>query len=1222
MKAQILKIAGVKSEKEFYKKYPTEEAFMKKHGKELQKAKPGAWIPGVGFDTDVQGISKVIKKNNQDTGLGMLANSAGSIVGLSQNIADKYGRKDKQLDQYAKIAGLAGKAAASAPQPPKQKYVRPEDYIIQPINPLGVQGFGYFEDGGEIQNTFAPNTIYTDMGYEPLNDSNPKQYADGGIMASLKNPANSSQFMSAAGSLGGGLGSLGAGNDFQQTEEGSLLSTIGGAAGTVFGGPIGGIIGSAAGGLLGGIVGGNKAQEQKRKMQNFKNQVASIGGTANIQNMIQGSAAVRNGGHIASYEDGGYMNPEYNPQVIAKFGDYTMDQLLAPPHDADMLRAGGHLKEYTPPSASAMYTGRDLPYQMEDGGQMAMGGDLQVHRGEAETMSYNPFLPDGGETVMFRGPSHDNGGMPISYGENGVEVEGGEPAIKLQDGGSPDGNLVVYGNMVIPDYGAAEIGDEKAKGKKFKHYIADLSKVEAKQNKLIDKTTTMLDSINGSDSFDQLALNTGQANMIGTTMKLKDIADKKKNAAAVQNAILDTAKEHGLESDALAKGKIKYAKANDPYAEFGAKLSKAQTGKFVPSKYDFEFERFIDKAIMLEQANSSESGDYRGGGSNYGTNNPAIKTPEQAKEFYYKNYWSLVKDLPRGLRTRALQMAINTGDPYGELLVAGKQMTPDQRRKAIDDAKKLGVTGLEKNKFIQSSRLRENKAKIEKIVKDYEKDPDTFLANLDAEQDRYYDSLVAANTKDGKAFGSINPDTLREFYDDYVGLAKNSAQPFVAGYGPTEDYDYSRMFGRRLSAAERQKRHEEFKKNDPIGYNKALNESNRQFTAEQRMKEGDVPYPTEFVYTPLDTTSTAAQPMQQTVAPVVQQNTLPQTSNQSIAPVESNIDSEDIIIENPNVRKKPVVIPNTSKYLPSDIAGENDYVPTQQDITNQFRITDFAPIVQQPGSQPSAKPGSKFKFPWEGAARFANSIAPFIVPSNQMDLEAAQLAPEIAALSDNTLEPVYAQTYQPQYTQPVSISYQDQMNANQSDFNALARQFGYSPELVNSLAANKYKANQQILGEQFRANQAEQQRARETNRETANDAQMRNMAIFQDQTGKMSQTKSILKQQQNVARNSIADKIAKNKLENRQLGIAENLYKFRYTPNGVAYNVNGLANFAPYGSGATSKGVKGQLAPGKAYSYDENDNIIGVHSVGKDENARNGKKISRNGSIVKAIKNL
>ena len=42
MKDQILKIAKVKSEKEFYKKYPTEEAFMKAHKKEFKKAAMGS----------------------------------------------------------------------------------------------------------------------------------------------------------------------------------------------------------------------------------------------------------------------------------------------------------------------------------------------------------------------------------------------------------------------------------------------------------------------------------------------------------------------------------------------------------------------------------------------------------------------------------------------------------------------------------------------------------------------------------------------------------------------------------------------------------------------------------------------------------------------------------------------------------------------------------------------------------------------------------------------------------------------------------------------------------------------------------------------------------------------------------------------------------------------------------------------------------------------------
>jgi hypothetical protein len=46
MKSQILKIAGVKSEKEFYKLFPDEASFMKKHGKAFKKAQFGAHIGG------------------------------------------------------------------------------------------------------------------------------------------------------------------------------------------------------------------------------------------------------------------------------------------------------------------------------------------------------------------------------------------------------------------------------------------------------------------------------------------------------------------------------------------------------------------------------------------------------------------------------------------------------------------------------------------------------------------------------------------------------------------------------------------------------------------------------------------------------------------------------------------------------------------------------------------------------------------------------------------------------------------------------------------------------------------------------------------------------------------------------------------------------------------------------------------------------------------------
>src|SRR3989304_5211109 len=47
MKAQILKMAKCKNESEFYKKFPSEEAFMKVYGKQFKKALLGEAMPKI-----------------------------------------------------------------------------------------------------------------------------------------------------------------------------------------------------------------------------------------------------------------------------------------------------------------------------------------------------------------------------------------------------------------------------------------------------------------------------------------------------------------------------------------------------------------------------------------------------------------------------------------------------------------------------------------------------------------------------------------------------------------------------------------------------------------------------------------------------------------------------------------------------------------------------------------------------------------------------------------------------------------------------------------------------------------------------------------------------------------------------------------------------------------------------------------------------------------------
>jgi len=960
MKAQILKIAGVKTEAEFYKKFPSEEAFMKKHGKELKKAQNGlqgvikpksmpkvemvnlAKTPGFGLNkledipayTD-RGFDYIDAAKKIPSSL---APQLGSIIGNIEQIEENK-RDIVRANQWADISEVVSKAASSRTEQPKRRYVRPEDNLVTAANPLGKKdSLLAAQNGAEIANTFAPNTIYTDLGYEPLNDSNPKQYAHGGHLPKAASGFNFNSLSGVGGGIGGALGSAIGGGTGRGGAGSAIGSTIGGALGNLIPIPgVGSLIGSTLGGLAGGLFDANdqnKLQEAQDRQAAAISQATMNAGVSNLQKANK-----------AFMEDGGYMNPEYNPQVIAKFGDYSMDQLLAPPADADMLRAGGHLKEYTRPSERAMYTGRDLPYQMEYGGQMAMGGDLEVHRGEAETLSYNPFLPDGGETIMFRGPSHDDGGMPISYGENGVEVEGGEPAVKLEDGGSPDGNLVVYGNMIIPDYGVAELGDKNAKGKKFKHYIADLSKVEAKQGKIIEKTTDLINNTDTNDQFDKLSLNTGQANLIGTTMKLKEIADKKKTAAAVQNAILDTASEMGLESDALAKGKIKYAKVDDPYAEFGAKLEEFGKGG-----------KKGKKAVKPTM----------------------ITTPSKD----ISTLQGFVKNVP-----------------YKE-------------RKAM--AESLGI----KN----------------------------FAGTTDQN-----DFLLKKTQYSDRAPLDIRPLSVK-------------------GIGPT-DPKLTEAFADKLA----------------------------QQAMDKSIKLGA--YETE-----------------------------PQTGND----------------------------------------------------TNW----------------------------WETGVTALSSALPFIRPSNQIPLDPSQLSGELYSLSQNQEEPVFAQSYQPMLSQGINISLQDQLNEITSQARSAERMAQGNPAALAMIASQAAEAKNKVLGEQFRMNQGEAQRVAETNRQTINEAAKMNLGLFDQQQQRQAQARSNTKMQNIVALNSINDKIMKQKAENRQIGLMENLYNYRFSPSGVAYNMNPLAQFNPYGSGAAGKAS----AP-EGYEYET---ILKKKKSSKSDDT----EVSRNGSIVKAIKGL
>lgn len=841
------------------------------------------------------------------------------------------------------------------------------------IAPSYVPNFTMYEDGGrvggnptEIQNTYAPNTLFDDLGYESLNDSNQvKSFYHGGRLHSMQDGGNFD--WAAAGNLGTNVADQATGNNAGGDIGGQLGGTAGEAIGNAIlpgiGGKIGKEIGQVGGTLAGGFLDTNPKAIKR-------NQAAT---KRNIQTMALNSGFQGIQGQNVSYmEDGGYVSHDWQPQVIATFGEHKMSDLLRPPHDADMLRAGGHLQSYTPPSERAMQT-------YDDGGEIqsyGLGGELQTHwGGGAETISHNPYLPGTGETVMFRGKSHEeyspNGetGIGVTYGGNPVEVERGEPMVELEEGGTIDPETgevqksgVVFGNLKIPNQYLDLLGDKSAKGKKFKNYVNDLSKGEERQNKIIEKSTNELNDFTPITPFDKLKMTSLQANLQGANMKLKEYADKKINAAALQNAINDTAEEHGLVADDLAKGKVKQDKeAMKQQAKFGGKFTKAQDGT---SKY----------GLSPWQGNKTGLG------------------KKTASEFSTTD-WDEVAD-------------------------------------------KLGFKG-KGNKEFEEFLLNDPEAK--KII--------------EARHQNLY----------GKGA-----------YMDPEHLGAGWAAPEL----------------------------------------KTLKQKGLQTTG-------------------LATTTTPTTP-----------STLPNT-----LPTENKANWMDIL----------------------------------------------------------------------------NTAIPYLRPSDQETLDMEQLYPEMYAMSSNQLEPVPAQGYQPDLGVPYDVSFQDQLNANQADYRAAQRISGYNPAAQANLNAQKYQANQQVLGNQFRANQEMKDKVYGENRNILNQAKLTNLGIYDKQYERQAQALSNTKATTQAALNSIADKFAKNKLENKTLGVYENMYNYRYDDKGRAINMNPLAKFNTQvgGSGVGSKSSGKGLAEGKRFLYDENGNIADIRPMTKEEKEKNGKSIkAKNGSIVRSYKNI
>jgi hypothetical protein len=1270
MKAEILKIAGVKSEKEFYKKYPSEEAFMKVHGKAFKKAQTGMEINKAQLgtsllpDSNQNGIpdylenpmgdsrfgqtanyadtrsyqsqpaslqqmgptqnfsaqsfsslytpnaqqfaqnafqptdsfampnygQQFINKANQTTsgmrgipqalpndvgytppeadgaagGIGSYMGAATDIIGGIQGLSKQKEEKNKAR-QARKVTDIQALASGTREEEQERRYNTPWDNLVQANQMFPTYGVGtnvITRNGGsiqraeygrqisgnptEIQNTYAPNNIYDDGGYEPLDDSNVKQYYHGGYIRNAQDGMDFSSFM---GEQGGAQGITSIGNMFSNNSaESQIGKGIGTAAGTAFGGPVGGMIGGAIGNIAGGML--NTSQKAIKRDQNAINRnIGTIVGNATGQGLqAQYSSYVKNGGDIPSYEEGGYMNPEYNPQVITMFGDHTAEDFADYAHK---YRAGGHLKSYTPPSERAMETYRD------GGGvkSYGLGGELQTHwGGGAETISHNPYLPGTGETVMFRGKSHEeyspNGetGIGVTYGGNPVEVERGEPMVELEEGGVIDPQTgevqksgVVFGNLKIPNQYIDMLGDKNAKGKKFKNYVNDLSKIESKQNKLVEKSTNELNALDPKNSFDKLKLSALQASIQGANMKLKSIADKKINAASLQNAINDTAEENGLVADDLARGKVKIDKeAIKQYAKYGGSFPKAQDGD----------ELWKGKNIKNQ-----------------------FKLSNGVVRYVYEG--NVIVDR----------------DDKGKILTSKKADANDIIDYKYDDndnhyTKTFGNNT--KKSYYSNGRVAELDAKGRLIRKGNYDNTTDKITKWEPTSQQKYDAAKALKQTPQKNIGQIAEENER-------AVVTSQPEPEYKPIAPVRTVQQTTTVAPRTS---RRNAATSPAVTSPVANVSTVNPPLKELPKTEE-------YVSKYGITPWQGNTSAGNKYGKATASSFSAKQWDDVADKLGFKGKGNKEFQEFLLNNPEsaplIKARHKMLYNQDPMLDEKIgfgwAANELLLPKAAEIPK-----DTTPADAIKETEDTEEGTASNRNNW---MNILNAALPYFRPTDQEGLDPNQLSGEMYALSSNQLEPVPAQGYQPDLGSPYDISFQDQLNANQSDYRAAQRMVGYNPAAQANLNAQKYQANQGVLGEQFRANQAMKDKVYGENRNILNDAKLKNLAIYDQQYGRQAQALSNTKATTQAALSSISDKYAKNKLENRELGIYENMYNYRFDKDGRAVNMNPLAQFNMEGRGTSSR----ESAP-EGYEYET------VLKKKKKED------VARNGSIVKSYKNI
>ncbi len=252
-------------------------------------------------------------------------------------------------------------------------------------------------------------------------------------------------------------------------------------------------------------------------------------------------------------------------------------------------------------------------------------------------------------------------------------------------------------------------------------------------------------------------------------------------------------------------------------------------------------------------------------------------------------------------------------------------------------------------------------------------------------------------------------------------------------------------------------------------------------------------------------------------------------------------------------------------------------------------------------------------------------------PIDDESLDANQLLGEYYAMATNQVQPVQAQGFQPRLRTPYDISLQDMRNDIISQSRALQR----NPILQNNPAAlaltqaPAYESLNKINAEEFRQNQAMKDTVYSGNLEAINKAKLTNLGIFDKQADRQAQAAANTRTQGIDILSSISNKYAQNKRDNAMRKVYANMYPtFRFNDDYQTEVVQPTQFYTGQGStGAPSLATPGIVSPNTRQVGNVLNQLFGA--INQDDNTSNaakyGKKVTKNNknsNILKAIKNL